>query len=71
MAIYPVEDELGETRYVIASHQVWRPGSYDSQQAARYAFRFSDDELAALQATKRQEAITMDDLSSINRTTGD
>lgn len=35
--------------YVISSHMVWRPGVYDSERAARYAFRFNDSDLQSLQ----------------------
>ena len=45
MAIY----KLDGGGYVISSHRVWRPGVYESERAARYAFRFSDDELKSLQ----------------------
>jgi len=39
----------GVTTYVISSHQVWLPGSYASERAARYAFRFRHADLQALQ----------------------
>lgn len=38
-----------DLHYSISSHQVWRPGVYDSERAARYAFRFDDGVLQALQ----------------------
>lgn len=44
MAIY----ELDGT-FTISSKQQWRPGVYDSQRTARYAQRFTDDELQRLQ----------------------
>lgn len=44
MAIYKTED-----RYVISSNQVWLPGSYESERAAKYAFRFPNRILYELQ----------------------
>ena len=41
--IYPVENG-----YVISSHHVWLPGVYDTEKAARYAFRFPNETLEAL-----------------------
>lgn len=35
--------------FAIASSGVWRPGCYDSERAARYAFRFPDEALRSLQ----------------------
>jgi hypothetical protein len=35
--------------YVISSNQVAIPGCYDSERAAKYAFRFSDEDLQLLQ----------------------
>ena len=42
-------DNATDLEYQISSHQVWRPGVYDSERAARYAFRFTDEALDALQ----------------------
>jgi hypothetical protein len=36
--------------YVISSGGVWLPGAYDSERAARYAFRFPDEDLQRLQS---------------------
>lgn len=49
--------------YVISSYDVWRPGAYDSERAARYAFRFDDEELEALM--KKKQVITYEDLKEI------
>lgn len=38
-------------RFVISSDQVAIPGCYDSERAARYAFRFPNAELQRLQDT--------------------
>lgn len=38
-----------EGTYGISSYHIWRPGAYDSKRTARYAFRFRDEELTALQ----------------------
>jgi len=35
--------------YVISSNQVAAPGCYDSERAAKYAFRFRDQDLQLLQ----------------------
>ena len=42
--IYKVKDH-----YVISSSHVWMPGAYDSERAAKYAFRFPDKVLRRLQ----------------------
>ena len=53
--------------YVISSRGMWLPGIYDSERTARYAFRFSDQELAGVNARvchvdSENRPITMDDL---------
>lgn len=35
--------------FAISSGNVWLPGCYDSERAAKYAFRFLDEELQQLQ----------------------
>ena len=42
--IYKVKDV-----YVISSHEIWLPGRYDTEKTARYAFRFTDEQLQNLQ----------------------
>ena len=42
--IYEVEDN-----FVISSHQIWLPGSFDTRQTAQYAFQFKDEILQKLQ----------------------
>lgn len=42
-------DNATDLEYQISSHQVWRPGIYDSERAARYACQFYDEDLGALQ----------------------
>lgn len=44
MAVRKVDDT-----FVISSNQVWLPGRYESERTAKYAFRFSDEVLQALQ----------------------
>jgi hypothetical protein len=39
-----------DNEWVISACEVWRPGVYESERAARYAFRFTDGELTAAQA---------------------
>lgn len=51
-------DNATRLQYQISSHEVWRPGIYDSERAARYAFRFHDEDLDALQ--KRVNAANAD-----------
>jgi hypothetical protein len=55
MAVYPV----GDGTFTISSHEVWRAGTYESERAARYAFRFSDDTLVKLQHAAGKSAITL------------
>ncbi len=38
-----------DNHFVISSYGVWRPGVYDSERTARYAFRFTDEQLQRLQ----------------------
>lgn len=47
--IHPVEKPDGTHSYCISSKEVWLPGVYESKRAARYAFRFPDEELHKLQ----------------------
>lgn len=56
-----------EGAFGISSHNVWRPGSYDSKRAANYAFRFSDEELQRLQDQKNKTSrtITFEDLQQL------
>lgn len=42
-------DSATELQYQISSRGCWRPGVYDSERAARYASRFHDEDLQALQ----------------------
>lgn len=45
--IHRIEDEYG-VRFCISAHRCWIPGAYDSERAARYAFRFRDEALIEL-----------------------
>lgn len=61
--------------YVISSHHVWRPGAFESERAARYAYRFPDEVLRRLQEeVNRRESdfskrvITFADLQRARRT---
>ena len=45
MAIHKTSDGV----FAISSHQVWRPGAYEDERAARFAFRFGDETLQKLQ----------------------
>lgn len=46
--IHRINGKYGDT-FAIASCGVWRPGCYNSERAARYAFRFPDAALRRLQ----------------------
>lgn len=52
MAVYKVEEV-----YVISSHEVWLPGCYESERAAKYAFRFSYEDLYNLQESVNPNGI--------------
>ena len=62
MAIHKVDDG-----YVISAYRIWRPGLYDTERAANYAFRFKDEELADLQASIGIDAITFDMLKGYKK----
>lgn len=61
--------------FVISSHGVWMPGSYESKRAARYAFRFRNEELKKLQDAANARVggaggtITLEDLKAMRRAT--
>ena len=57
-----------ENGYVISSGHVWIPGAYDSERAAKYAFRFPDKELQELQNKKNPTLITFKDLQELRKT---
>lgn len=55
--------------FVISSHRVWLPGVYDSRRAARYAFRFKDSDLDALQQSVNPNGvITFEMLRQLRQT---
>jgi hypothetical protein len=41
-----------DNQFVISSGGSWVPGVYDSERTARYAFRFEDRDLTALQRSQ-------------------
>ena len=54
--------------FCISSHQVWRPGTYATEKAARWAFQFNDEVLQTLcdKVNKgEQREITTDDLRAV------
>lgn len=56
--------------FQISSHDMWLPGIYASEQAARYAFRFGSSDLSQLSERvcsfhREDRAITMDDLREL------
>jgi hypothetical protein len=58
VAIHELDDGTG---FVISSHGAWLPGIYATRQAARWAFQFSDYDLAKLR-DRVGRPITTDDL---------
>lgn len=60
LMIHKVEDE-----FVISSYGSWRPGVFDSERSAKYASRFSDEEIRALQDKLGGISIAFEDLKSL------
>ena len=56
MAIYKIVDADASVTYCISSHHTWLPGVYESIKAARYAFRFTNEELEELQTSANLRA---------------
>jgi len=46
-----------DNHYVISSRGAWRPGAYDTQRAARYAQRLSDEQLQRLQDSVNPDGV--------------
>lgn len=56
--------------YVVSSNQCWRPGVFADERAARYSFRFSDEEVEAIQHHKNatdDSPITFEDLQQLRK----
>jgi hypothetical protein len=53
--------------YVISASQVWLPGLYADERAAKYAFRFPDEALVELQGNDPSRAITFEELQEFQR----
>lgn len=56
--------------YVISSHHVWIPGSYETKRAAYYAFQFNPQEQAELRDrinVGEKRNITLDDLKKARK----
>ncbi len=52
--------------FVISSYELWKPGTYDSERTAKYAFRFKDEDLTNLQnSLEVGEAITFEMLQEL------
>ena len=69
MAIYKVDNA-----FVISSNGVWLPGSFSSERAAKYAFRFPNKVLQSLQDKKNyatedydKRVISFEDLQSARK----
>jgi len=54
-----------EDCFVISAYGTWRPGTYDSKRAARYASRFSDEALQSLQDGLKGGSISFESLKSL------
>jgi hypothetical protein len=70
--IYKIVDEKGMDRYGISSGGTWLPGSYGSERAAKYAFRFKDQDLYNLQQKKNatdDSPISFEDLQRLHEET--
>jgi hypothetical protein len=66
MAIHPVDGG-----FVISSGHTWLPGLYESERAARYAFKFPDETLSSLRNSKNVKegaTITFNDLQAAKAT---
>lgn len=62
------KNDLGA--FVISSQQVWLPGVYESERAAKYAFHFPDEDLSTLQGQANERGggvIAFADLQSYRR----
>lgn len=73
---HPLPPYATDLQFQISSHDVWRPGVFDSERAARYAFRFDDGELQALQdkvnaehSDPERRVITYDMLRDLRKST--
>lgn len=64
MTIHPVDGG-----YVISSRGAWLPGVYATERAARYAFRFSNEELADLYRTRGHRPTTTEALRELRYAT--
>lgn len=53
-------------QFVISAYGVWLPGVYDSERAARYAFRFDYETLKATRDAVEQP-ITFETLQKVRR----
>ncbi len=71
MAIHKsVDEDSGKTIYCISSHRCWMPGCYDSERAAKYAFRFKDEDLRKLQDSVNPDGvITFEMLQALRKET--
>ena len=65
MPIYYIKDK-GE--WVASSKGSWIPGVYASERAAKYAYRFPNEQLQEL-TDKLKRPITFEDLQSLRKNT--
>ena len=69
--IHKVTDsETGRVSFGTSAYDVWRPGSYADERAAKYAFRFPDEVLIELRDKVKPEPITFAMLQEARRAGG-
>lgn len=69
--IYKTIDEKGIERFGISSGGTWLEGSFGSERAAKYAYRFDCDDIRALQHKKNttdNSPISFEDLQALKKT---
>lgn len=64
--IYGVEHE-GKIEYVISNGGGYLPGAYDSKRAAKYAFRFSREDLHEIWSKANNKAISFEQLQEFKK----
>ena len=58
-----------DNNFVISSGGTWLPGSYETERAAKYGFRFNTSDLQDLQDEKNKttKVITFEDLQNLRK----
>lgn len=65
----PMIHKTDDGTFVASSKSGWIPGCFDSERAARYAFRFTNEQLQQLQDEKNKTSsvITFKDLQELKQ----